>query len=207
MEVEDQRCRRVGRAVHQPPGHVRSLPESSADPAMSGGSGGSDRDAFLTGPDNRLLGRWPCATIYSGFSSNAGAPGGYMRAIPPLGGSRSTLRRRLSAIVVVAAVSSGTVACSSKTSNNTSANTSGVGTSAPGGQPQPGGTVSWGEFSSPAGLDPIIMTGSGSTGLIQSAGVHEPPPRYHPQSKKYEARLALSATPNTDFTEWTVKLR
>jgi peptide/nickel transport system substrate-binding protein len=108
---------------------------------------------------------------------------------------------------VVAAVSSGTVACSSKTSNNTSANTSGVGTSAPGGQPQPGGTVSWGEFSSPAGLDPIIMTGSGSTGLIESEAVYDTLLRYNPQSKKYEARLALSATPNTDFTEWTVKLR
>jgi peptide/nickel transport system substrate-binding protein len=97
-------------------------------------------------------------------------------------------------------------ACSSSKGSNGSSGTATNSTSG-GGTPQTGGTISFGEFSSPAGLDPIIMTGSGTTGLIESEAVYDTLLRYNPNTGKYDPGTALSATPNSDATVWTVKLR
>jgi peptide/nickel transport system substrate-binding protein len=74
-------------------------------------------------------------------------------------------------------------------------------------KPVSGGTITWGEFSSPAGLDPIIMTGSGSTGLNESEAVFDTLLHFDQPTGKYNPGTALSADPNSDATVWTVKLR
>src|ERR1700722_3037458 len=74
-------------------------------------------------------------------------------------------------------------------------------------QPVTGGTLTFGEFSSPAGLDPIIMTGSGVTGLIETQAVFDTLLHYDATAGTYGPGTALSAAPNADATVWTVKLR
>jgi peptide/nickel transport system substrate-binding protein len=97
---------------------------------------------------------------------------------------------------------SGTGATATTTAGGTSA------TTAPsGGTPQVGGTITFGEYSQPAGLDPIVSTGQGTTGAIEMAAVYDTLLGYDKTTKKYVPRIALSATPNSDFTVWTVKLR
>jgi peptide/nickel transport system substrate-binding protein len=73
--------------------------------------------------------------------------------------------------------------------------------------PRVGGTLTFAEYSEPAGLDPIVSTGSGTTGGIEMAAIYDTLMRYEPVTGQYEPRLALSLTSNADFTEWTVKLR
>jgi peptide/nickel transport system substrate-binding protein len=93
-------------------------------------------------------------------------------------------------------------ACSSskKTGGGTTATTTG-------GTPQTGGIITFGEYSQPAGLDPIVSTGQGTTGAIEMAAVYDTLLRYNKDTGKYEPRLALSATSSTDLMVWTVKLR
>jgi peptide/nickel transport system substrate-binding protein len=73
--------------------------------------------------------------------------------------------------------------------------------------PQVGGTLTFGEFSEPVGLDPIVSTGHGTTGAIEMAAIYDTIVRYNPETKKYENRTAESVTPNADFTQWVVKIR
>jgi peptide/nickel transport system substrate-binding protein len=73
--------------------------------------------------------------------------------------------------------------------------------------PETGGTISFGEYSEPAGLDPIVSTGQGTTGAIEMVAVYDTILRYNTQSGKYENRTAESVTNNADYTEWTVKLK
>jgi peptide/nickel transport system substrate-binding protein len=73
--------------------------------------------------------------------------------------------------------------------------------------PQVGGTITFGEFSEPVGLDPIVSTGHGTTGAIEMAAIYDTIVRYNPDTKKYENRTAESVTPNADFTQWVVKVR
>jgi peptide/nickel transport system substrate-binding protein len=99
-------------------------------------------------------------------------------------------------------------ACSSsKGKSGTPTSATGASTTASAGQPVTGGTVTWGEFSSPAGLDPIIMTGSGSTGLNETEAVFDTLLHFDQPTGKYNPGTALSAEPNADATVWTVKLR
>jgi peptide/nickel transport system substrate-binding protein len=99
-------------------------------------------------------------------------------------------------------------ACSSSKGNSAAPTTAtGSATTAAAAQPVTGGTITFGEFSSPAGLDPIIMTGSGTTGLTESEAVYDTLLHYDPPSGQYNPGTALSATPNADATVWTVKLR
>jgi peptide/nickel transport system substrate-binding protein len=67
--------------------------------------------------------------------------------------------------------------------------------------------LTFGEFSEPVGLDPIVSTGHGSTGAIETAAIYDTIVRYNPKTKKYENRTAESLTPNADLTQWVVKLR
>jgi peptide/nickel transport system substrate-binding protein len=97
---------------------------------------------------------------------------------------------------------------SSKGGGTASGSTTGSGgTQATGGTPKTGGTLSFGEFSQPAGLDPIVSTGQGTTGAIEMAAVYDTLLGYDKATGQYVPRIALSATPNSDFTVWTVKLR
>jgi peptide/nickel transport system substrate-binding protein len=73
--------------------------------------------------------------------------------------------------------------------------------------PQTGGTLTFGEFSEPVGLDPIVSTGHGTTGAIEMAAIYDTIVRYNPETKKYENRTAESVTPNADFTQWVIKVR
>jgi len=109
---------------------------------------------------------------------------------------------------VVALVASACGSSSKKGGSTTGTSTGGTtATTASGGTPQQGGTLTMGEFSSPAGLDPIIMTGSGTTGLIETAAVYDTLMRFNPATGKYEPRTAESVTANADSTVWTIKLR
>jgi peptide/nickel transport system substrate-binding protein len=99
---------------------------------------------------------------------------------------------------------------SSKSGGSASGTTTGSigGTaSTTGGTPKVGGTLTFGEFSQPAGLDPIVSTGQGTTGAIEMAAVYDTLLGYNKATGQYYPRLALSATPNSDNTVWTVKLR
>jgi peptide/nickel transport system substrate-binding protein len=105
-------------------------------------------------------------------------------------------------------------ACRSSKKSSTSGTTAATGaagattpTTASGGTPQVGGTLTFGEYSQPAGLDPIVSTGQGTTGAIEMTAVYDTLLAYNKTTATYYPRLALSATPNADFTQWTVKLR
>jgi peptide/nickel transport system substrate-binding protein len=74
-------------------------------------------------------------------------------------------------------------------------------------QPQAGGVLTFGEYSEPAGLDPIVSTGQGTTGAIEMVAVYDTILRWNPATGKYENRTAESVTSNADSTEWTVKLK
>jgi len=70
-----------------------------------------------------------------------------------------------------------------------------------------GGTLTFGEFSEPVGLDPIVSTGQGTTGAIEMAAIYDTILRYDPATGKYNNNFAESVTSNADFTEWTLKLK
>ena len=59
----------------------------------------------------------------------------------------------------------------------------------------------------PIGLDPIVMTGNGVTGLIETKAIYDTLMRYDYDTGRYDAGTAESATPSADATEWTLKLR
>jgi peptide/nickel transport system substrate-binding protein len=73
--------------------------------------------------------------------------------------------------------------------------------------PVVGGTLTMGMYSETAGLDPIVSSGNGVTGYIEMASIYDTIVRYNPTTGKYENNFAESVTNNTDFTEWTVKLK
>jgi peptide/nickel transport system substrate-binding protein len=73
--------------------------------------------------------------------------------------------------------------------------------------PQAGGTLTFAEYQTISGLDPLVSLGSGFTGGIEMAAVYDTLVRYDPATKKYVPRIAESVTPNAGFTEWTIKLR
>lgn len=73
--------------------------------------------------------------------------------------------------------------------------------------PVAGGVLTFASFSEPASLDPLVSTGSGTTGATEMGAVYDTLMRYNPETRKYETRTAESATPNADATEWTVKIK
>jgi peptide/nickel transport system substrate-binding protein len=74
-------------------------------------------------------------------------------------------------------------------------------------QPQTGGILTFAEFSEPASLDPIVTTGSGTTGATEMAAIYDTIMRYDPKTKQYEGRTAQSVTNSPDFLEWTIVLK
>jgi peptide/nickel transport system substrate-binding protein len=127
--------------------------------------------------------------------------------------------RRLRLVVLLLAVGLVAAACgddgdggSAASGTGTSGSASGTGSSAAAATtttlaPQVGGTLAFGEFSEPVGLDPIVSTGHGTTGAIEMAAIYDTIVRYNPDTKKYENRTAESVTANADFTQWVVKIR
>lgn len=77
----------------------------------------------------------------------------------------------------------------------------------PSGTPVQGGTLVFGSFTEPRGLDPIVATGYGVTGGIELSALYDTLVSYNPESGTYEMRTAESLTPNDDFSEWTLKIR
>ncbi len=73
--------------------------------------------------------------------------------------------------------------------------------------PQPGGSITIGQYSSPPGLDPILATrGSGTVGGVEYAAIYDTVVTYNLETKKYEPRTG-ELTPNADLTVWTLKLK
>ncbi len=122
-----------------------------------------------------------------------------------------TRRRWTQAVAAVAVGALLATACSSSkkgaSGSATTAVPNGGSPTTTGGTPKVGGTLSFGEYSQPAGLDPIVSTGQGTTGAIEMAAVYDTLLAYNKQTAQYTPRLALSATPNSDNTVWTIKLR
>src|SRR3984957_4355744 len=101
-------------------------------------------------------------------------------------------------------------ACSSSKGKSAAPTTAAAGatsTTAAAAQPVTGGTITFGEFPAPAGLDPIIMTGSGVTGLIETQAVFDTLLHYDATTGTYGPGTALSAPPNAAPTVGTGKLR
>ena len=73
--------------------------------------------------------------------------------------------------------------------------------------PQTGGTLVFGEYSQPVGLDPIVPPGFGTTGGIEMGAIYDTLMRFNGDTGKYEPRIAESLTNNAEFTEWTFKIR
>ncbi len=70
-----------------------------------------------------------------------------------------------------------------------------------------GGTLTYGEFIPPVGLDPIVSTGHVTTGAVEMGAVYDTILRYNHTTGKYENVTADSLTSNADFTVWTLKLK
>lgn len=70
-----------------------------------------------------------------------------------------------------------------------------------------GGTITMGVYSETAGLDPVVSTGSGATGGTELAAIYDTIMRWDPATGEYEPRLAESLEPNSDYSEWTLKLK
>ena len=73
--------------------------------------------------------------------------------------------------------------------------------------PTKGGSISVGVVTEIAGLDPTMLTSSGTTGGIEAAALYDTIARFDPQTKRYEGRTAATIEPNADFTQWTVRLK
>lgn len=70
-----------------------------------------------------------------------------------------------------------------------------------------GGTLTFGEFGQPNGLDPIVAAGGGTTGGIELAAIYDTLLRYSPSDDRYDMITAESLTPNADSTEWVLKIK
>ena len=70
-----------------------------------------------------------------------------------------------------------------------------------------GGEITFSAFLMTRSFDPVISTGSGTTGSVEMAAVYDMLIRWNGETRKYEPKLAKSLTPNATFTEWTMELR
>jgi peptide/nickel transport system substrate-binding protein len=108
-------------------------------------------------------------------------------------------------VVAVAVVMLSIAACSSSKASKATAPTTAVSPGA--GTPQTGGVITVGEFSAPSGLDPVKLAGGGTVGGIELAAIYDTIVRYNPTTKKYDPLTAQSFEPNSDYSEWTLKLK
>jgi len=115
--------------------------------------------------------------------------------------------RSIGAITIVAVISLVAAACGSSSKSSGGNNTNAAAATTTTLPPQPGGTLTFGEFTEPVGLDSIVSTGHLTTGFVEMSAVYDTIVRYNHDSGKYENQTADSVTPNADFTEWTVKIK
>jgi peptide/nickel transport system substrate-binding protein len=73
--------------------------------------------------------------------------------------------------------------------------------------PNQGGSLTFGVYSETISLDPAVSTGGGTTGATELAALYDTIMRFNQSTGTYEPKTAQSLTPNTDFTQWTLKLR
>jgi peptide/nickel transport system substrate-binding protein len=67
--------------------------------------------------------------------------------------------------------------------------------------------VAVGVVSEVPGLDPLLISGSGTAGGNEGSAMYDTIVRFNPETKKYDGRTAASLDPNGDFTEWTLRLK
>ncbi|MEZ5247178.1 MAG: ABC transporter substrate-binding protein [Acidimicrobiales bacterium] len=70
-----------------------------------------------------------------------------------------------------------------------------------------GGDLTFGTFAPTAGLDPVQITGGGTSGEIESVAVFDTLVRYDQALNDFVPHMAESVEPNDDYSEWTVVLR
>jgi peptide/nickel transport system substrate-binding protein len=73
--------------------------------------------------------------------------------------------------------------------------------------PVSGGTLTFGAFTEPRGLDPTAGGSSGAGGSEPLLALYDTVVRFNPGTRKYDMRTAESLTPSADFSEWTLKLK
>ncbi|MDE0117925.1 MAG: ABC transporter substrate-binding protein [bacterium] len=71
----------------------------------------------------------------------------------------------------------------------------------------PGTQIDMGVFSETRGLDPIVTSGSGVTGMTELSTLYDQLMVYDHDLGDYRPHLAESLTSNDDLTEWTLTLR
>lgn len=82
-----------------------------------------------------------------------------------------------------------------------------VGEQADGGEPTPGGTLSFATYNSVSSLDPANRQDGGATGGSEMAAIYDLLMRYDPATREFEPQLAQSLTSNGENTVWTLTLR
>ena len=119
-----------------------------------------------------------------------------------------TPRRNVAVLTVLVTLGLFAAACGDSSEKNSSDST-GPTTPSPATTrpPQLGGTLVFGEFAQPIGLDPIVAIGGGQVGGTEMAAIYDTLLRYDTATGKYEPQTAESLAPNADFTEWTLKLK
>lgn len=70
-----------------------------------------------------------------------------------------------------------------------------------------GGALTIGVYSATKGLDPVVSTGSGTTGGSELTAIYDTLMRWNPETQAYEPRLAASLEPDAGFGTWTLTLR
>ena len=137
--------------------------------------------------------------------------------------ARPRPRRSVVAFATVAVMAMVAVGCGDDDSSDdaTATSTGGAATSAGGGasttaataeaqvctKERQGGELTFSAQFMTRSFDPVISTGSGTTGSIEMAAVYDMLIRWNGETRKFEPKLAKSLTPNANFTEWTLELR
>src|ERR1700730_3955260 len=70
-----------------------------------------------------------------------------------------------------------------------------------------GGTLSFASLNETPGLDPTVSFGSGTFGGTELQALYDTLMRYDLASNKFVPWVAQSLTANSDYTQWTMKLR
>ena len=73
--------------------------------------------------------------------------------------------------------------------------------------PQAGGTLTFGQWSPIATLDPAFISGYGTSGGLEIGAIYDRLIEWNPVTKKYDPKTAESLTANADNTVWTLKVR
>jgi peptide/nickel transport system substrate-binding protein len=73
--------------------------------------------------------------------------------------------------------------------------------------PQPGGTLTFGQWAAIPSLDPAATSGVGTSGGLEIGAIYDRLVEWNPVTKKYDMKTAESLVPNADNTQWTLKVR